>query len=140
MEAQPKSRKSPQPDEVHKKDFFISYNKADRAWAEWITWQLEEAGYTTVLQAWDFRPGCNFVLEMHNATSQAERTIALLSPSYLSALYTQPEWAAAFVDDPTTEKGKLFPVCLPECGLRGFLKPNVCTGLACPDEAPEVVA
>jgi hypothetical protein len=37
------------------KDFFLSYNKADRAWAEWIAWQLEAADYTTVLQAWDFR-------------------------------------------------------------------------------------
>ncbi len=31
------------------KDFFISYNKADREWAEWIAWQLEEEGYTTVI-------------------------------------------------------------------------------------------
>ena len=30
------------------KDFFISYNQADRAWAEWIAWILEEAGYTVV--------------------------------------------------------------------------------------------
>jgi TIR domain len=43
-------------------DFFISYNKADRAWAEWIAWQLEQAGYQTTNQAWDFRPGSNFVL------------------------------------------------------------------------------
>ena len=27
------------------KDFFISYNSADQQWAEWIAWQLEEAGY-----------------------------------------------------------------------------------------------
>lgn len=46
------------------KDFFISYNKADRTWAEWIAWQLEEARYSVVVQAWDFRPGSNFVLEM----------------------------------------------------------------------------
>jgi hypothetical protein len=46
------------------KDFFISYNKADRSWAEWIAWQLEEAKYSVVVQAWDFRPGSNFVLEM----------------------------------------------------------------------------
>lgn len=39
------------------KDFFVSYNRADRAWVEWISWQLEEAEYTTVLQAWDFSPG-----------------------------------------------------------------------------------
>ena len=47
------------------KDFFISYNKADRAWAEWIGWKLEEAGYTVILQAWDFPAGSNFVIAKH---------------------------------------------------------------------------
>ena len=83
------------------KDFFISYNRADRTWAEWIAWQLEEAGYTVIVQAWDIRPGSNFILEMHKAARETERTIAVLSPAYLSALYTQPEWAAALVQDPT---------------------------------------
>jgi len=62
------------------KHFFISYNKADREWAEWIAWALEEAGYSTILQAWDFGPGANFVLEMDKAAKEAERTIAVLSP------------------------------------------------------------
>lgn len=34
-------------------DFFISYTAADRAWAEWIAWQLEGGRHTTVLQTWD---------------------------------------------------------------------------------------
>jgi phage replication-related protein YjqB (UPF0714/DUF867 family) len=38
-------------------DFFVSCTGADQAWAEWIASQLEEAGYSTVLQAWDFRLG-----------------------------------------------------------------------------------
>jgi TIR domain len=50
------------------KDFFISYNGADKAWAEWIAWQLEEKGFSTILQAWDFRPGANFVLKMQEAS------------------------------------------------------------------------
>jgi TIR domain len=33
------------------KDFFISYNKADLQWAEWIAWTLEESGYIVVIQA-----------------------------------------------------------------------------------------
>src|SRR5438477_11109129 len=45
------------------RDFFLSYNRADQAWAEWIARQLKAAGYSTVLQAWDFLPGSNFVLE-----------------------------------------------------------------------------
>jgi len=103
------------------KDFFISYNSSDRSWAEWIAWQLEEAEYTTVLQAWDFRPGSNFVLAMQRAAAEAERTIAVLSPDYLTALYPQPEWGAAFAQDPTGQHGTLLPVRVRECDLRGLL-------------------
>jgi len=116
------------------KDFFISYNKADREWAEWIAWQLEEAGYTTVLQAWDFRPGSNFVLDMQRASAEAQRTIAVLSPDYLTALYTQPEWAAAFARDPAGEKGTLLPVRVRECNLRGLLPQIVYIDLVGLDE------
>ncbi|WP_416219215.1 toll/interleukin-1 receptor domain-containing protein [Frankia sp. Cas4] len=35
-------------------DFFISYTESDRAWAEWVAWQLEVAGYRVLVQAWDF--------------------------------------------------------------------------------------
>ena len=65
------------------KDFFISYNKADKNWAEWIAWTLEEAGYSVVIQAWDFRPGGNFVLEMQKAATDTHKTIAVLSDNYL---------------------------------------------------------
>lgn len=105
------------------KDFFISYNKANREWAEWIAWHLEEAGYTTVLQAWDFRPGSNIALKMHRASEEAHRTIAVLSDDYLEAVYTQPEWAAAFWADPTGEKGTLLPVRVRTCKPKGLLGP-----------------
>lgn len=62
-----------------KKDFFISYNKADRESAVWIAQQLEGAGYSTIIQAADMPPGSNFVLEMHQAATAAARTIAVLS-------------------------------------------------------------
>jgi TIR domain len=81
------------------KDFFISYTKVDRRWAEWIAWQLEEAGYTTVLQAWEYGSGSNFVLKMNDASQEAERTIAVLSADYLTSKYTRAEWAAAFRSD-----------------------------------------
>jgi tetratricopeptide (TPR) repeat protein len=111
--------------ESDKKNFFISYNKADRAWAEWIAWQLEEAGYSTVNQAWDFRPGGNFILDMQRAATQCERTIAVLSPDYLRSKFTQPEWAAAFAQDPTGEKSTLLPVRVRECDLTGLLPQTV---------------
>jgi len=117
------------------KDFFISYNKADRDWAEWIAWTLEEAGYTTILQAWDFAAGSNFVLEMDEAAKQATRTIAVLSPDYLSARYTQPEWAAAFAKDPTGKQHKLILVCVRDCDVEGLLGQIVYIDLCGLDEA-----
>ena len=92
------------------KDFFISYNKADHRWAEWIALQLEKAGYSTVIQAWDFLPGSNFVLEMDKATKAAKRTIAVLSPDYLHSNFTPSEWSVAFKRDPKGEQRLLIPV------------------------------
>ena len=103
------------------KDFFISYNSADATWAEWIAWVLEENGYTVTIQAWDFRPGVNFILDMHRAAAESQRTIAVLSEDYLNALYTQPEWAAAFKQDPTSRDRKLLPVRVAPCQPTGML-------------------
>jgi len=115
-------------------DFFVSYNKADREWAEWIAWQLEAEGYTTVLQAWDFLPGSNFVLDMDKASQQASRTIALLSPDYLASQFTPAEWAAAFAQDPTGQQGKLLPIRVKACTLTGLLAQLVYLDLVDLDE------
>lgn len=107
------------------KDFFVSYNSADSEWAEWIAWTLEEIGYSVVIQAWDFRPGGNFVLDMQKATTETKCTVMVLSDSYTRALYTQPEWAAAFVQDPTGSSRKLLPIKVAPCFLEGMLSPLV---------------
>ena len=92
------------------KNFFISYTHADHAWAQWIAYQLEAAGYSTTIQAWDFVAGSNFVLEMQRAATECERTLAVLSPNYFAARFTQPEWAAALAQDPTGAHGALIPI------------------------------
>lgn len=104
-----------------KKDFFISYNQADQQWAEWIAWQLEESGYTCVIQSWDFQPGNNFVQEMGQAIEGTERTVAVLSVDYLGSIYARPEWSAAFAQDPTGEQKKLVPVRVRKCEPGGLL-------------------
>jgi serine/threonine protein kinase len=117
------------------KDLFISYHGADLRWAEWIAWQLEEAAYSVLLQAWDFLPGSNFVVQMDRALTLAPRMIAVLSPQYLSSLYTQPEWAAAFRHDPKGEQRLLIPVRVQPCEVTGLLGPIVYVDLVGSDEA-----
>ena len=63
-------------------DFFISYTQVDLRWAEWITWKLEEVGFTTFLQTRDIRPGNDFIHEMQRASTRSAHTIAVISPSY----------------------------------------------------------
>jgi hypothetical protein len=101
------------------KDFFISYTSQDRRWAEWIAWNLEEQQYSVVIQAWDFVG--NWVMKMDSAMQEAERTIAVLSPHYLKAMFTQAEWANAFRLDPTGERDLLIPVRIADVEPQGVL-------------------
>lgn len=102
-------------------DCFISYNKEDKKWAEWIAWVLEDAGKSVIIQSWDFRPGANFVLEMQRGTHQSEQTIVVLSEAYINAEYTHPEWAAAFARDPRGVNRTLVPIRVEECYPVGLL-------------------
>jgi hypothetical protein len=86
-------------------DFFISYTSSDRAWAEWIAWQLKEEGASVVLQAWDMVPGLDFVHEMQKATTTAKRTLAVLSPAYFTSQFSEAEWRVAFAKIPVVSIG-----------------------------------
>jgi TIR domain len=101
-------------------DFFVSYTKPDEAWAEWISWVLEEADFSVTVQAWDFGAGGNFVLQMQRAAVEAKRTLAVLSPDYLTSRFAAPEWAAAFAADPDGLKRRLVPVRVRACRLDGL--------------------
>ena len=71
---------------------------------------------------------------MDEASKQAERTIALLSPTYLRSGFTQAEWAAAFKQDPTGAKGLLLPVRVRRCQPEELLGPIVYIDLVGLDE------
>ena len=73
------------------KDFFISYTSADRHWAEWIAWQLEEAEYSVELQAWDFDSGDDFIARMNRVLKESDRTLAVLTPKYFESRFTEAE-------------------------------------------------
>lgn len=101
--------------------FFISYTKIDQSWAEWIAWQLERAGYSTVLQAWDFQAGSNFILEVQSAISTSDSTIAVLSHEYLKKVYPTTEWTTAFAQDPTGIEKRLIPIRISNVDPPGLL-------------------
>jgi hypothetical protein len=117
------------------KDFLVSYTDEDERWAVWVAYELEEAGYSVVIQKWDFRPGSDFVAKMDDAVATCARTIAILSPAYQSATFTKPEWRAAFAEDPDGASRKLVPIRVTDCKPDGLLKTRVWIDLVGVDEA-----
>lgn len=105
-------------------DFFISYATRDAAWAKWIAAQLEEAGYSTWLQALDFRPGHNFVSQMAKGLD-ARHTLLVLTPTYLERQMPTAEWTAAFASDPIGVDRRLIPVLVEHCTLPTLLANRV---------------
>ena len=101
-------------------DFFISYTQADRGWAEWIAWELEEAGRRVLVQAWDFVPGSNWIQGMQVGVSRAGRTIAVLSDDYLESVFGGAEWQAAWAAIRRVG-APLLPVRVADCDRPGLL-------------------
>jgi len=101
--------------------FFVSYTRGDQVWAEWIAWQLEDAGYRVAVQVWDFLAGTNFVHEMHQAAMSATRTLAVVSPAYLTSAFSEAQWRAAWMSDPSGRERRLLPVRVEDCPLPGLL-------------------
>jgi tetratricopeptide (TPR) repeat protein len=106
-------------------EFFVSYTSADRAWAEWIAWELEAAGYTTVLQAWHMPPGSSFVHAMDEALHRTSHTVLVLSPAYLRSAMAEAEWRAGFAADPAGIQRRLVPVRIEACQPTGLLADRV---------------
>ncbi|CAA9445990.1 MAG: ATP/GTP-binding protein [uncultured Pseudonocardia sp.] len=102
-------------------DFFVSYAAADRRWAEWIAWILEEDGYLVLVQAWDFVPGTVWVGRMQDGIVGAARTIAVVSDDYLRSVYGSAEWQAAWAADPIGQQRKLLTVRITDCPRPGLL-------------------
>jgi hypothetical protein len=104
--------------------YFISYTGPDTAWAEWLAWRLEAAGHEAIVQAWDFRPGENFLVRMREALDRADRTLAVVSAAYLESVYGSDEWTAAFVHD-EAERTSLVVVRVEPVTLPRLLRPWV---------------
>src|SRR3954470_1366020 len=77
-------------------DFFISHAGRDTGWAEWLAWQLHEAGYTVELDVWDWAPGQDFVARMETALKRADRLLAVYTEAYFSSTFGGAELRAAF--------------------------------------------
>ena len=95
-------------------DFFISYVRIDRKWAEWVAWVLEEQNYRVTIQAWDQVPGTDWAAAIESSLESVPHVIAVISPDYWKSEYArlearQPRWK-----DLRGERRRLIPVVVVE--------------------------
>jgi hypothetical protein len=94
---------------------FISYAGSDRTWAEWVAWQLSDAGYKVELDVWNWAAGENFILKMNDALGRANRVVALFSAAYFDrSRYTTTEWTSLLIHDTEIDAERLVPVRVEE--------------------------
>ncbi len=115
-------------------DFFISHAGRDTAWAEWLAWQLQQAGYSIELDVWDWAPGEDFVARMSAALERADRLMAVCTETYFASAFGGAELRAAFVREAKAE-GRIVPVLVEPVTLPALYAPLICLDLTGLDES-----
>jgi hypothetical protein len=103
-----------------RRDFFVSYTSSDSAWATWVAHQVELAGYTVMIQAWDFDRS-SFIVQMEDAVHRSDRLLAIYSDAYLASRWSRFEWAAYMKKRPAG----IIPVHIEETGFPSLLDAQV---------------
>ena len=105
-------------------DFFISCEKKDIPWAEWIDWNLESFGYTSIILLKDFDEDTpDYYKKMHDALNDSKVFVAVYSWQYAHSDRWPAEWHTAYVKDPLGEKGLFIPVRIEAVQKEGLLLP-----------------
>ncbi|MBL7490810.1 TIR domain-containing protein [Frankia sp. AgB1.9] len=118
--------------------FYVSYAPNDVAWAEWISWQLEEAGLSVTLEAWDFLPGGNSVALSDRALATARCTIAVFSRNYQKYSLASSQWQSAWHRAQADESTRLLLARIDDIEVTGVLEQSIPVNLfaaASPSEA-----
>lgn len=102
----------------------ISHAGPDRAWAEWVAWQLQDAGYAVELDVWHWGAGDKFVERVDQSVRRG-RTIALFSEAY----FHPDRYRMAEVSEVLAAWGKLIPVRIDHAvapsALRALVAPSL---------------
>lgn len=107
------------------KDFFISYTGSDEKYATWVAETLEKNGYVTTIQAWDFRPGDNFVSKINESLKECKKLVVILSENYLKSKWCEAEWTVKLAEQIQLNERRIIPVRIEPVELKGLLSPIV---------------
>ena len=117
------------------KDFFVSYTGTDTQYATWIAELLESEGFKVEIQAWDFRPGDNFVKKIDDALQKCDKLIVVLSRNYLRSEWCRTEWTSKLAEKSNPNDGSIIPIRVEPVEVEGLLSPIVYIDIVDKDES-----
>ncbi|MCL6734663.1 toll/interleukin-1 receptor domain-containing protein [Streptomyces neyagawaensis] len=87
---------------------YVSYAAPDRVWAEWVAWQLQQAGHQVLIDVWDWHAGDDFVEAMTRGLAQADVLVALFSNSY----FEPGRWTGTEIEAALAQGKRLIPLAI----------------------------
>lgn len=97
---------------------FISYARADQAWAEWAAWQLQDAGHDVWLDVWSLSPGADWAVEIPAAVWDFPQMLVLVSTAYV-----QSRMAGLEVETAAAAGARLIPALVDDSPIPGHIGP-----------------
>ena len=104
----------------HDYDAFVSYNKADKDFAEKLVNRIEKETINgepikVFFAEWDIEYGENILLRIEKAEASSRFIIFIMSPDWLKSDWTTLERAIPVYDDPAGLKGRILPIMRRNC-------------------------
>lgn len=100
-------------DDLPRWDYCVSYAAQDRAWAEWVAWELRKAEgdrCRVLLRKCPDSESEYHAFPLWDGVARADRILAVMSNGYLGSAYGQREWQAAKQADAEGLFRKVIPV------------------------------
>lgn len=113
---------------------FISYTGADTNFATWVAEILEKNDCDVTIQAWDFRPGDNFIKKIDSGLKDCKKMIIILSNNYLKSEWCKAEWTSKIAEQIENQERVIIPIRIEPVELKGLLKPLVYIDVVDKDE------
>ncbi|MBX7207025.1 MAG: toll/interleukin-1 receptor domain-containing protein [Verrucomicrobiaceae bacterium] len=110
------------------KDVFISYNRADEAWAKKLAERLESIhlestptgrSLSVFFAPWDIEYGSNFVNTLNDGLRAARYFVPIMTPEFFGSDWTNLEWTDQVALDPRNASGRILPIFLRAVSLDG---------------------
>ena len=101
------------------KDIFVSYNRADEAWAHDLAERIERETrddaqdspkLTAFFAPWDIEVGQNILNRINDGLRQGRFFALVMSPEFFSSDWTNLEWTDQVALDPRNATGRILPI------------------------------